>query len=212
MKKIFAMALIAVTLVSSTFAIGFGIGGKAVLGKNLASEDTLKGTVTGLTKDSAFDFGGNVYANFALLGGLGVQAEANLIHSSITFATGEAQTTEYATLQLDIPLMVWLNLDLWRFTLGFGAGPNFGITLSELNELKSATKESFKMGLAAGVDLKFYFTKHLGLVTSARYIMDFKKDERAIEVSGYDTGETYPTIEYTRRSLYGGIGLEFKLF
>lgn len=211
MKKILAMALIAVTLVSSTFAIGFGIGGKAVLGTNLASDDTLKGTVTSLSKDSAFDFGGNVYANFALLGGLGVQAEANLINSSITFATGDVQTEKYSTLKLDIPLMVWLNLDLWRFTLGFGAGPNFGITLAELSELKSATKESFKMGLAAGADLKFYFTKHLGLVTSVRYIMDFQKDEREIEIAGYTAG-SYPTVEYTRRSLYGGIGLELKLF
>ncbi len=212
MKKIIALAIAAVTLISSTFALDFSLGGKAVLGTNLASDDTLTGTITSLSKDSAFDFGGNVYANFALLGGLGVQGEANIINSSITFATGDAKTEKYSTLQLDIPLMVWLNLDLWRFTLGFGAGPNFGITLTDLSELKSATKESFKIGLVAGADLKFYFTKHLGLVTSVRYIMDFKKDERAIEISGYDTGATYPTVEYTRRSLYGGIGLEFKLF
>lgn len=212
MKKIIALAIAAVTLISSTFALDFSLGGKAVLGTNLASDDTLTGTITSLSKDSAFDFGGNIYANFALLGGLGVQGEANIINSSITFATGDAKTEKYSTLQLDIPLMVWLNLDLWRFTLGFGAGPNFGITLTDLSELKSATKESFKIGLVAGADLKFYFTKHLGLVTSVRYIMDFKKDERAIEISGYDTGATYPTVEYTRRSLYGGIGLEFKLF
>lgn len=211
MKKIIALAVAAVTLVSSTFALDFSLGGRAILGTNIAAESSIEETVTGLSLDSAFDFGGGIYANFALLGGLGVQAEANIINSTVSYKNGGVESTKSQTLQLDVPLMVWLNLDLWKFTLGFGAGPNFGTTLKALDEVTTLSKDSFKMGLAAGVDLKFYITNHIGLVASGRYIMDFKKDERSIDVAGTDVG-SYPTIEYTRRSLYATLGLELKLF
>lgn len=211
MKKIIALAVAAITLVSSTFALDFSLGGRAILGTNIAAESSIKETVTGLKPDSSFDFGGGIYANFALLGGLGVQAEANIINSTVSFNDGNLQNTKTQTLQLDVPLMVWLNLDLWKFTFGFGAGANFGTTLVALDDVTTLSKDSFKIGLAAGADVKFYLTKHLGIVASGRYIMDFKKDERPIEVAGYEAG-SYPTIEYTRRSLYATLGLEFKLF
>lgn len=211
MKKIIAMTVAAVTLISSTFALDFSLGGRAILGRNIAAESSIKETLTGLKPDSAFDFGGGIYANVALLGGLGVQAEVNIINSSVSFNDGNLQNTKTQTLQLDVPLMVWLNLDLWKFTFGFGVGPNFGTTLVALDEVTTLSKDAFKIGLAAGADVKFNLTKHLGIVASGRYIMDFKKDERPIAVAGYEAG-SYPTIEYTRRSLYATLGLEFKLF
>ena len=75
-----------------------------------------------------------------------------------------------------------------------------------------------KMAFAwiAGVDTKFYLTDHLGLVASARYIMDIKKKEVPVTVgvgnTEVNTGFTYSTVEYGRRFLYGGVGLEFKFF
>ena len=42
--------------------------------------------------------------------------------------------------------------------------------------------------------------------------MDFQKNEVPIIVGEIDTGKSYPTVEYTRKSLYGGLGLEWKFF
>ena len=41
--------------------------------------------------------------------------------------------------------------------------------------------------------------------------MDFQKTSVPIEVEGYEVG-SYPSVEYTRKSLYGGLGLEWKFF
>ena len=72
--------------------------------------------------------------------------------------------------------------------------------------------DRFKVGICAGVDGKFYLTNHLGLVASIRYVMDFQKNEVPIIVGEIETGASYPTVEYTRKSLYGGLGLEWKFF
>jgi len=211
MKKIIAMAVAAVCLVSASFALDLEFGGRAILGKNVSGLN--KETVDQIKADPNFDFGGGVYGNFALFGGLGIQAEANAIKSSINISKeGAKKTGDYDFYSVDLAPMVWFNLDLWKLTLGFGAGPNFNIALNNLSDITAAKKDQFTMGLATGADFKFYFTDHLGLVLSGRYIMEFQKKDVAIEVAGYDTGSSYPTIEYSRKTLYGGLGLEYKLF
>lgn len=209
MKKIIALAIVAISMVSASFALDFSIGARGIAGMNLDPADSVNNAK--VEKDAVYDFGFGVNANFALLGSLGLQGEANFITSKGKFNDlTNNKTTEYDTILMDMPVMLWLNLDLWKFTLGFGAGPNFSATLNEYSEIK-AMSDKFKVGICAGVDGKFYLTNHLGLVASIRYIMDFQKTSVPIEVQGVNVGE-YPSVEYTRKSLYGGLGLEWKFF
>lgn len=229
MKKLIALAVAAATMVSAAFALDLEAGGRFFLGTNLGSstlgENTDQGSLTeackNLTLDSQLDYGFGAYVNFALFGGLGVQGEANLTKGTATvngLATGTT-ASDYEIWTLDLPVMLWANFDLWRFTIGGGVGVNFSMDLQP-GDLKSLYNQSvanakdnaFRMGLAVGLDAKFYFTKHLGLVASGRYIMDFNKKEVPIEVNGVTTDYHYPTVEFTRRSLYGGLALEFKFF
>ena len=226
MKKLIALAVAAATMVSAAFALDLEAGGRFFLGTNLGSstledQGSLSDACKNLTLDSQLDYGFGAYVNFALFGGLGVQGEANLTKGTATvngLATGTT-ASDYEIWTLDLPVMVWANFDLWRFTIGGGVGVNFSMDLQP-GDLKSlyaqsvanAKDNAFRMGLAVGLDAKFYFTKHLGLVASGRYIMDFNKKEVPININGQNTGYTYPTVEFTRRSLYGGLALEFKFF
>ncbi|MCQ2591237.1 MAG: hypothetical protein MJ188_00510 [Treponema sp.] len=238
MKKIIALAIVAVTLVSASFALDFEIGAKVIGGQNVAAGSSAKDTVMNIKPDSNFEFGGSVYANFALLGGLGLQFEPTLIKSNVTFNTSLATVgskdvlkdkVEYDVMTFDVPLMLWLNLDLWKLTIGGGVGVDFSTELNRDAKLvdaykyvsdtaKNAAKDlkSVSFAFITGVDAKLYLTKHLGVVASARYIMDITKKEvpLTIDVGGYsvETGTTYPAVEYARRFLYGGVGMEFKLF
>lgn len=209
MKKIIALAIVAISMVSASFALDFSIGARGIAGMNLDPAESVNNAK--VEKDAVYDFGFGVNANFALLGSLGLQGEANFITSKGKFDDlTNSKTVEYDTILMDMPVMLWLNLDLWKFTLGIGAGPNFSATLNEYSEIE-AMSDRFKVGICAGVDGKFYLTNHLGLVASIRYIMDFQKTSVPIEVQGVNVGE-YPSVEYTRKSLYGGLGLEWKFF
>ena len=211
MKKIIALAIVAVSMVSASFALDFSIGARGIAGMNLDPAESVNDATNKVEKDAVYDFGFGVNANFALLGSLGLQGEANFITSKGKFTENGVDANDYATILMDMPVMLWLNLDLWKFTLGFGAGPNFSATLNEYSEIE-AMSDRFKVGICAGVDGKFYLTNHLGLVASIRYVMDFQKNEVPIIVGEIDTGASYPTVEYTRKSLYGGLGLEWKFF
>lgn len=231
MKKIIAAALMAVFMVSASSALALEVGAKFVAGQNVAEDTKVSETLKGLNADSNFEFGAAAYLNFALFGGLGVQLEPTLIKSNVSFTGGNSMTVnqEYEVMTLDIPVMVWLNLDLWKLTIGFGGGVDFSLNLdkdasfsdvsAEVRDIaKDAAKDISKTSFAwiVGADVKFYLTKHLGLVASARYIMDINTKDVPItaNVAGYDveTGASYPTIEYGRRFLYGGLGVEFKFF
>ncbi len=228
MKKIFAVAVMAIFMVSASSALALEAGAKFVAGQNV-TEDA-KSTVSGLNAESNFEFGAAAYLNFALFGGLGVQIEPTLIKSNVSFSGNEMTVNQdYEVMTLDIPVMVWLNLDLWKLTIGFGGGVDFSMDLNKdasfsdvsaavRDKAKAAAEDASKTSFAwiVGVDGKFYITKHIGIVASARYIMDINKKDVPItvNVAGYeaDTGATYPSIEYGRRFLYGGLGLEFKFF
>ena len=214
MKKIIAMAVAAVCLVSSVFALDLEFGARGILGRNLDT-GTFKENVAQAKEDGTFDFGFGAYGNFALFGGLGIQAEANYIKSEKNFKVkdenGKTVTKEYETHTLDLSPMVWLNLDLWKFTLGFGAGPNFSIPVATIGDVTKSSKEDFTVGVIAGADFKFYFTKHLGLVLSGRYITDWTKKNVTIEAYGQSVDTGLPEYSFNRKTLYGGLGLEFKL-
>lgn len=224
MKKIITSIIIAMTMVVSSFALDFSIGAKGVLSTNLDPESkvSFKDTYTNLKTNPVFDGGFGVFANFALLGGLGVQAEANFITSNVNFALEENKVVDYESLVMDVPVMLWLNLPIWKLSLGLGAGVNFSTELNRSVEgsagyVQQIKENQFKMGFVAGADFKIYFTKHLGLVMGGRYIIDFNKTTVPLVGDG-DTGIgavdelERPSIEFTRKNLSGGVGLEFKFF
>lgn len=215
MKKIIAMAVAAICLVSASFALDLEFGGRAILGRNLDG-GTFKENMAEAKQDQTFDLGFGAYANFALFGGLGIQAEANYVKSSIDFNTrddnGKRKKVEYEMHTLDLAPMVWLNLDLWKLTIGAGIGPDFEIPLASLGDIKGAKKQDFQVGLITGADVKFYFTDHLGLVLSGRYVIDWEKKDVEIKVGDMGTGASYPTYAFSRKTVYGGLGLEYKLF
>lgn len=224
MKKIITSIIIAMTMVVSSFALDFSIGAKGVLSTNLDPESkvSFKDTYTNLKTNPVFDGGFGVFANFALLGGLGVQAEANFITSNVNFALEENKVVDYESLVMDVPVMLWLNLPIWKLSLGLGAGVNFSTELNRSVEgsagyVQQIKENQFKMGFVAGADFKIYFTKHLGLVMGGRYIIDFNKTTVPLVGDG-DTGIgavdelERPSIEFTRKNLTGGVGLEFKFF
>ena len=230
MKKIIAVAVMAIFMVSASSALALEAGAKFIAGQNVAEDTSATETVKGIDADSNFEFGAAAYLNFALFGGLGVQIEPTLIKSNVSF-TGTTMTVnqDYEVMTLDIPVMVWLNLDLWKLTIGFGGGVDFSMELNKDAKFADVASDVAARAQAAsqdmsttsfawivGADVKFYLTKHLGLVASARYIMDINKKDVpvTVTVAGYeaDTGMTYPTIEYGRRFLYGGLGVEFKFF
>lgn len=224
MKKIITSIIIAMTMVVSSFALDFSIGAKGVLSTNLDPESkvSFKDTYTNLKTNPVFDGGFGVFANFALLGGLGVQAEANFITSNVNFALEENKVVDYESLVMDVPVMLWLNLPIWKLSLGLGAGVNFSTELNRSVDgsagyAQQIKENQFKMGFVAGADFKIYFTKHLGLVMGGRYIIDFNKTTVPLVGDG-DTGIgavdelERPSIEFTRKNLTGGVGLEFKFF
>lgn len=222
MKKIITSIIIAMTMVASSFALDFSIGAKGVLSTNLDPESKVSFTdaYTNLKTNPVFDGGFGVFANFALLGGLGVQAEANFTTSNVNFALEENKVVDYESLVMDVPVMLWLNLPIWKLSFGLGAGVNFSTELNRSVEGTSGyvqqIKESqFKMGFVTGADFKIYFTKHLGLVMGGRYIIDFNKTTvPLVEETGIESVDKLerPSIEFTRKNLSGGVGLEFKFF
>lgn len=224
MKKIITSIIIAMTMVVSSFALDFSIGAKGVLSTNLDPESkvSVKDAYTNLKTNPVFDGGFGVFANFALLGGLGVQAEANFTTSNVNFALEDNKVADYESLIMDVPVMLWLNLPIWKLSLGLGAGVNFSTELNRSVEgtsgyVQQIKENQFKMGFVAGADFKIYFTKHLGLVMGGRYIIDFNKTTVPLVGDG-DTGIgavdelERPSIEFTRKNLSGGVGLEFKFF
>ena len=215
MKKIIAMAIAAVCLVSATFALDFEIGARGILGYNMALDSDWKTEYLNAKNEKVFDAGFGAYANFALFGGLGIQAEANYIKSSMNFnEQGTNRESEYAIRTLDLAPMVWLNLDLWKLTIGFGAGPNFSIPISTTirSDLGQAKKDDFQMGYIAGADFKFYVTKHLGVVLSGRFIGEVEEREVTVEAYGQELKTGIPEYLPARKTVYGGLGVEWKFF
>ncbi len=215
MKKIISMAVAAVLMVSALSALELEFGARGIMGRNL-DKGSFKQNYAQAKEDKTFDAGFGVYGMFALFGNLGIQAEANYVKSSMNFnvkdENGKIQKKVYDIHTLDLAPMVWLNLPLGKLAIGLGAGPNFSIPVAQIGDVKNAKKDDFKMGVIGGADFKFYFTKHLGLVLSGRFIGEF--DQRTVEVEAYgktvDTG--IPEVIPKRKTVYGGLGVEWKFF
>ncbi len=226
MKKIIIVMAAVVAMACPMFAFNIEIGAKANLGDNIKDGKTVSETIQNIDTSADFQFGGSVYANVSVLGGLGVMVEPTIFQSTVKF-NGESfdEVYHYDSLTLDVPVMPWLNLNLFNFaSIGVGAGLNFSMDLTNnvdyltqvANAVQNFDMKNYAWSLVCGADAKIFINKHFGIVASARYIMDITSREVPIVVEAYgatvNTGASYPTIEYARRFLYGGIGVEFKLF
>lgn len=223
MKKIVALFVAAVCFVGTSFALDFELGAKFDLGKNLAEGETVVGTLSDMEASGTFQFGGSAYVHAAIFPFLGVQVEPTLFKSEISLSNGDVNSTaNYDSLVVDIPVMYWSSLTIWKLSVGAGVGVNFSKDINmDKNALENAKEivgdaknslSNFAWGFVAGADAKVYITDHMGVVGSLRYVMDFSKKTVPIVVENIDTGKTYDTVEIARRFLYGSIGMEFKLF
>lgn len=234
MKKIVALVFAAVCFVGTSFALDFEVGIKGNLGRDL-TEGNIVTFVTDTANDpknfdmeSAFAFGGSAYVHASIFPFLGFQIEPTLFTSNVKFnGEGFDQTEKYSALTLDIPVMYWNSIKIWKLGVGVGIGVNFStdfpLDANYLDYAKDTANalindpKSFAIGGIAGVDAKLYINKHFGIVASARYVMDFTAKEVPIVVEvidgvNYDTGKTYPSAEIKRQFVYGSIGVEYKLF
>ena len=192
MKKILALALTALVAVSSTFALDMSIGLKGIVGGDNSSP---KGT----------DLGGGIDINLNIWKGLGVQIESNIITSKIT-GTGSEGLTLQDNLNVNIPVIAWYNMDFTHF--GFGTG--LGVNCSLAGKHTEVQSSAFKMGLAAGANVRWHITPNVALVLGATGSLDCFP---TLTKTQNGTSSTYKFIQsdYTRNSIYESLGVQYTL-
>lgn len=231
MKKIIAIVVSALFMTASTFALGLSAGVKGNLGKTMSNDWAEVVTEFGeMNINSELEAGFGGYVNVSLFGGLGVQAEVDVVKNTFKFQgeglkdatdTTKYEAKDYEAWLVDIPLMLWGNVDLGPLRLGLGVGPNFSFNLDATDRAsfetvyekanKVYTEKLYTMGLALGLDGKFYISDNFGIVASTRYLGNFDKTTASYPIENGPEVE-YPSVEFKRNSFYAGIGLEFKLF
>ena len=206
MKKLLGVLLVATTLVASTFALDLSIGGRGLIGGNVG-----KVAEVGTNKGEGLVAGGGVYVNLGLFGGLGVQAEANFVSNKISTRKNGDKTEGYTLTPcnlVDVPVYLWYNFDIAKLAIGGGLGVNFSAVTQHVLEA-AKMKDMWKVGFAVGANVKFYFNNHFGLVLGANGVFDFLPTE-VILTNG--TKEYLFADDGYRKSIYGTVGAEFKLF
>lgn len=231
MKKIIAIAISAVLMAASTFALGLSAGVKGDIGQTMGNEwAQVKSDVMAINMNSEFDFGFGGFVNVDIINGLGIMTECDVVKSKIQFTGAKADeatdkdkwtTKDYDVWMIDVPVMIWNNVDIWKFRLGMGVGVNFSFNLDAedrasfenvYEKAKSVyTEKNFIMGAVAGIDGTFFITDNIGLVSSVRYIGNFEKTTANYPIEGTD-GVDYPSVKFNRNSFYGGLGVVVKVF
>lgn len=221
MKKIITLAVIMTNLLASSFALTLSVGGTGFLGTDIAENTAtteIASEVKNVRLDTNLNYGFGLYGNLSVFGGLGVQVEANLTKGSTSInGLSEGNVSDYDTWILDIPVMLWDNFSIGPLVVGLGAGLNFSFDLAsgDMSSLFAQAKASYsddnyRTGFAGGANVKFYLGQNLGIVAKGLFIADFNPKTVELAVENYAvSGETL-SISYTRRSLYGAIGLEYK--
>ncbi len=221
MKKLLSVLAVAATIATSSFALSVGVGGTAFLGKDIAESTAtteIASEVKSVTLDTNLNYGFGLYGHVDLLGALGVQAEANLTKGTTSISgLQEGTVSDFELWTLDVPLMLWLNFDVGPFSIGGGAGVNFSFTLDSgsVSELYAQTKanytdNNYRTGLAAGLSAKLFVSDNWGIVAKGLFIAELDPTTIPVNLQDYTSAEELPTVTYTRRSLYGAVGLEYK--
>lgn len=194
MKKLISVFVLAFTLITSSFALDIAVGARGMLGGNIGEDYSGFEGIVG---------GGGAYINLDLFWGLGFQGEVNVVTNKIevSLENQSVTTTDYEI--VDFPVMLWYNLDLLAVELGGGIGLNFS-TFSN-----SELEDTNNIGLAAGVNFKLFISDHFGLVFGAHGVFDFLPTI-TVTTDGDTTTYTANGPSYTRKSIYGTAGLEFR--
>lgn len=194
MKRFIAIAIAAVCLASSTFALDIAVGARGMFGGNVGDD---------YSGFDGFVGGAGAYINLDLLLGFGFQGEMNIVTNKIEFSAADKSLTTTDYYIVDFPFMVWYNLNLFVIEIGGGVGLN--LSVFESDELK----DNVNVGLAAGVNLKFFISDHFGIVLGAHGVFDFLP---TITVTSSENSTTYTANapNFTRKSIYGTAGLEFR--
>ena len=219
MKKIIAMTVAAIFMATSTFALGLSVGAKGNLGTTVSNDwAEVSSDFASMTINSEFDGGFGAYVNLSIMGGLGLMVEADVTNSKIQFkgdasnliSADDYTTSTFDAWLIDVPVMLWGNIDLWKLRLVMCVGPNFSFNLDAADRdslgttaeyLKKVYAEKmYTMGLALGVDAKFFVTDNIGIVASGRYIGNFEKTTATYPIKGSDEGIQYPSVEFKRNS------------
>lgn len=195
MKKIFIVFAMLAGLSASVSAIGFSVGGRGFAGTNL---------------DKTIVAGGGAFFNLDLIGGFGLQAEANITSSVVTFGEKSVTFTDYSV--LDMPILVWYNAKLPIITIGGGVGLNFSSVLGNGYVTKSDIK-NMNAGLAAGVNVILNINSHFGLVFGANGVFDFTPTiQKFVSKDGHVTKIelSSDSFSFKRKSIYCSAGLQYK--
>ena len=197
MKKILSVLFISLSLMVSTFAIEFTLGGRFTAGGNINPDAS--GYQGGLT-------GGGIFFNLDLFGGLGFQVEHNFSNQKVT-ANGSSLTfTDYGL--IDTPIYIWYNATLGPIGLGGGLGVNFAYCPKRYS---ANADDVINVGLAAGANLIFYLTHHFGLVLSGNYVWDFAPTvTKKMDYSSGSVTYYYDSTEISRMSVYGAFGVQYR--
>jgi len=194
MKKIFALLILAIGLSTSAFAVSISVGGNFNGGGTLSTDSQYQG----------FTAGGGAFLNLNLFLGLGVQAEVNVTTSKMTFIQNSVYVYDDYTIY-DVPVMLWWNLRLGSIIVGAGAGLN----ISSIDNVDYYPVERFALGCATGANVIFLVGNHFGIVVGAHGVFDFTPHLSVTESRG-GTVYTFNASNWTRSSVYGNIGLEYR--
>lgn len=204
MKKIIAVAVVALTMISSTFALNLSLGAKGLAGANVGTniaENSKK-----ITTDTAFIYGGGAYVDFSIFGPAGVQVGANFSNNEVATDDGT-----YKNYLLDVPVMLWADFKIGPIGLGAGGGVNLSFVVDSISPAaveQSVSSNIFNFGVTAGANAKFYTNRFFAIVAGATYVLDVTPTKiTPASVVGGD-----PLVTFNRGILSGNLGVELKLF
>ncbi|MCI5605991.1 MAG: hypothetical protein SPE59_02395 [Treponema sp.] len=204
MKKLLAVAVMAVTMISSTFALNLSVGVKGLAGANVGTN--IVENAQKISSDTAFIYGAGAYIDFSIFGPAGFQIGANFSNNEVT--TDDGSFTNYL---LDVPVMLWADFKIGPVGIGAGGGLNLSFVVDSISKdsvVSSVTSNVFNYGITAGANAKFYPKKFFAIVVGATYVLDISPTK--ITPASVVSGE--PLLTFNRGILSGNLGVEFKLF
>ena len=218
MKKFIITGIVLAGITFSASALGLSVGAKGIIGTNIGT--SIEETKTNLENDPTFSGGFGITADVGLFGTLGVRGGLNFVNSTVTAKSSSSgsQVQKLDTTMVDVPLMLHLALPIDNLSIGAGAGLNFSFILNPQYTLGSSitpeniSTNGIKTGLVFGADLKFYIIKNLALTADVNYMLDFSPTKVQYTYKNTFFSTTTDAFEFTRRALYGGLGLEFRFF
>ncbi len=182
MKRVIAVALVAVLSLAFLSAMDMSIGIGLLLG---GDKSGVSGTAAGGTVDVTLD----------LYKGLGIRTGSEIITSKISFGDG---LTVREDMSITIPVMAWYDHEFGL--IGIGGGLGLGCNIGSI----------FKFVLSAGLELKCRLSDTFSLFAGVNGSLDalpalVKTDD------GSSSTYRFVKSDFSRGSIYGSFGLRYRL-